>query len=130
MGAEMTPDLAAIRERLTPVQGKPWKYEPEHPMFIGTTNALNIWHDTINLGRNATELVPHFNERTGEQSYRPSGRSLEQRARIKSLGVFLECCREDITTLLDLARQQAERIAELERRLGEQEPLEDGTVAV
>ena len=36
--------LEEIRGRLSSVAGPAWKYNPKHEMFMGTTNALEMYH--------------------------------------------------------------------------------------
>ena len=91
--------LKGIKKRLVGVVGKPWKYEPNHPMFVGTTNALDIYYGHIDLGRNHKEWYEHKDEHS--TGYRLTEASIRQMARIKALGEFLERCREDIAVLLD-----------------------------
>lgn len=93
------PRIEVIRERLAGVSdGKPWRYDPAHKMFMGTTNALDMYHDSLDLGRNHKEYVAYEDE-TGK-GHRLTPASVKRMRRIKALGLFLEQCREDIEYLL------------------------------
>jgi hypothetical protein len=96
--------LAEIAERLSGVVGKPWIYEPEHRMFMGTTNALNIYYGAIDLGRNEKVWEPCQDERL--HGHRLTKSSVEQMARVKALGQFLERSREDMQFLMGLCNPQ------------------------
>lgn len=92
--------IAEIKARLAGVYpDKPWKYNPTHEMFIGSTNALEMYHGILDLGRNAKEWYEYKDE-TGH-GYRLTEASKAQMARVKALGEFLEQCREDIDYLLN-----------------------------
>jgi hypothetical protein len=84
--------ISEIRARLAGVAGKLWKYNPAHKMFVGSTNALEMYHGVLDLGRSQKEWTPH----ESGNGYRLSNST----ARIKALGEFLEQCREDIAFLL------------------------------
>lgn len=98
--------ITEIKERLEGVAGKPWKYNPQHEMFMGTTNALEMYEDSLNLGRDGKEYAPYEDE-TGK-GYRLTEQSRKRMARIRALGVFLENCREDINYLLSLVAEDRE----------------------
>ena len=100
---EIKEKINKISERLSKVIGKPWKYEPELEMFIGSTNALDIYYKIIDLGRNNKEYIPYENEY--KKGYRLSDASAKEMERIKSLGEFLENCREDIQFLISLINE-------------------------
>jgi hypothetical protein len=118
----MSNGIEDIKQRLAGVVGKPWKYNPKHEMFMGTINALEMYEDTIYLGRDNKEYAP-YEDATG-RGCRLTPASVKRLARIKALGEFLECCREDIAHLLTRVRTAEARVAELESRLAGEQPLE------
>lgn len=93
--------IEQIRQRLAGVTGKPWKYNPKHEMFIGTTNALDMYYEVLDLGRDHKEWFRYSDE--SGHGYRLTEASLKRMARTKALGEFLEQCREDIAYLLEVA---------------------------
>jgi predicted Holliday junction resolvase-like endonuclease len=94
-----TTRITAIRQRLAAVQdGHPWKYNPKHEMFIGTTNALEMYGGVLDLGRDGKEYV-RYEDETGH-GCRLTEASKRRMARIKALGEFLESCRADMEWLL------------------------------
>ena len=108
--------LKEIRDRLSTVSGAPWIYNPDHPMYVGTTNALDIYHDVLDLGRNNKEWAPYQDEHS--KGYRLTEASVKRMARIKALGEFLQACREDMQFLLDLCAEQikgTDRVAQTDR---------------
>lgn len=94
--------ISEIRRRLAAVSGKPWNYNPKHEMFIGSTNALEMYDGVLDLGRDGKEFFPYQDE-TGS-GYRLTEASRQRMERIKALGEFLQSCREDIEYLLALRK--------------------------
>lgn len=89
-----------IKERLQKVVGSPWKFNQKHEMFIGTTNAIEMYDRMLDLGRDSKEWIPVDDEMTKGYVLSPSSvRSLET---TKSLGEFLANCREDMSYLLSV----------------------------
>jgi hypothetical protein len=105
-------ELTEIRERLAAVQSDPWKYEPKHEMFVGTTHALMTYHRVIDLGRGRSE---YSKEEAGRHTLTELSR--RDNERIDALGTYLEHCREDTDRLLAEVTRQAEEIVTLEKRL-------------
>ena len=97
--------LQGIQQRLAGVAGKPWKYNPKSEMFIGTTNSLDTYYGSLDLGRDGKEYYAYKDE-TGS-GYRLSEDSKKRIARIKAMGEFLENCREDIEFLLSAVQAEA-----------------------
>ena len=109
--AELRRKVEALKAATNP---SPWKFNPKHEMFMGTTNALEMYEDTLDLGRDCKEWIPVDDGNT--KGYRLSDGSVKRAARIKAIGEFLETCREDTTRLLDAAeRLDAAVAAERER---------------
>lgn len=100
--------LAEIKRRLQDAkQSGRWNYNHQHQMFVGTTNALEIYElGMIDLGRTSPTYV-----RKNDQ-WVESEESKERRRLIVGLGTFLETCREDMDWLIA-------RIAELEAEKAE-----------
>jgi len=98
--------LMEIRKRLSLVQRYPWKYEPEHEMFIGTTHAVNMYDRTVDLGRGAKEFIPAREGEESKNGYVLSAKSQRELDAITALGKFLESCREDMEFLLELVRDK------------------------
>jgi hypothetical protein len=82
--------IEIIKAKLAQVEGQPpWKYNPEHEMFVGTTNMLEMYDRMIDLGR-FMNGEPDKNKLT------------------ESLGQFLEKSREDMAFLLWLLEEKKE----------------------
>jgi len=95
----MTNKIHEIKQRLEalPFPEKPWRYDPERPMFLGTTNAIEMYDRTLDLGRNMKEY--YINEFGNYTLTTKAKKNMED---IKALGLFLENVREDIKYLLEL----------------------------
>jgi hypothetical protein len=99
--------IKAIRNRLAGVSGRKWRYNPEHPMFIGATNAVEVVYRQevgeddypnpmlIDLGRDGKV----YETRDGKRQLTKA--SVENMKRIRAMGEFFQSCREDIGFLLD-----------------------------
>lgn len=89
-----SPKLLEIEKRLRAAQETGWwKYHPEYPMFVGTTNGLCIYElGTIDLGRTRKPCKDEDEE------------DRRTRELIQGLGVFLENCREDMAWLIACVR--------------------------
>lgn len=89
--------IQEIKARLAAVEpDKPWRYT-KREMFIGTTNALEMYDRVLDLGRAAS----HWERDETGNSLRMAEESRQRMERVKALGEFLECCREDIAYLLE-----------------------------
>lgn len=75
----------------------PWTFNPTHEMFMGTTNALEMYDRHLDLGRDHKEWV--LSKDPNVKGYILSKSSIDHIARTKALGVFLEHAREDIRFL-------------------------------
>ena len=97
----MTPDrLSAIRARLAAVEdGHSWKFDPKHEMFVGTTNAIEMYDRTIDIGRESKTWTPSTDPNV--KGYTISPESVRKNVATKALGGFLERCREDMRELLE-----------------------------
>jgi hypothetical protein len=109
----MTPDLAAIRERHTAATKGPWK----------VWNGIDIYPESDDF--RARHHIADCNPDGYDETFTDIGYE-EANANARFIGHSWQ----DIDTILRHVEIQAARIAELESRLAEQEPLEDGVVAV
>lgn len=92
--------LGEIRERLRNVSDKrTWKYNPKHEMFMGTTNAVEMYDRTLDLGRGAKQW--RLSEDPDVKGYVLSEQSRREILEIRNLGEFIANCREDIAWLLE-----------------------------
>ena len=91
--------IEEIKARLgaVPHPDKPWRYNPEHEMFIGTTNALEMYDAVLDFGRVEQTWIRNDDGK----GYSLSESSRQRTAQLKALGEFFESCREDIAYLLE-----------------------------
>lgn len=88
-----------IRTRLQAVQdAHQWKFNPKHDMFMGTTNAVEMWDRNIDLGRTMKNWTPSTDPHI--KGYKLSPESIRKNAMTMALGEFLEKAREDMEYLL------------------------------
>ena len=89
-----------ISQRLASVMdGHPWVFNPKHEMFVGCTNALEMYSQHLDLGRNMETWEPSCD--SAVRGYKLSDASKRNMAQIQALGEFLANCREDIEYLLN-----------------------------
>lgn len=101
----MTPEhKSAIRARLASVDGPPWSFNRKHEMFVGHTNALEMYSRTLDLGRSMEHWVPSTDPHV--KGHKLSAVSIRHNQETEDLGVFLERCREDIAALLDALKDE------------------------
>lgn len=91
--------IAEIKYRLAGVSdGHYWKFNQKHEMFVGHTNAIEMWDRNLDLGREDEVWVPYDDENS--KGYKLSPQSARVNKMTKALGEFLESCRDDIQFLL------------------------------
>jgi len=81
----VTPDrISAIRASLAAVEGHPWKFSPKHVMFVGTTNAIEMYDRTIDIGRESKTWIPSSDPNVKGHTLSPE--SARKNATTKALG--------------------------------------------
>jgi hypothetical protein len=104
--------LTSIRSRLAAVEdGHPWKFNPKLEMFVGFTNAVEMYDRSIDLGRSSTEWVPSTDPNV--KGYQRSRESIRKDAMTRALGEFLENVREDLRELLEAVEDAQDKAREL-----------------
>lgn len=97
--------LEEIKSRLTAVinDDTQWEFERSHSMFMGTTNALNMYDRHIDLGRTAQDKIPQYCEDTGKLlRYKLTKSAETTNKKTEALGTFFVNAREDMRYLLRL----------------------------
>ena len=90
-----------IVRRLRAVEDKkPWVYNSEHPMFIGSSHAIEMYSRTLDLGRGGYEYELSTDPKI--KGHVATKQSIKRVGEIKALGEFISCSREDIRYLLNL----------------------------
>ncbi len=92
------PKVDEILTRVMRVAGPPWKYNPQHEMFVGTTHAIEMYSRTLDLGRAGGEFAP--SKDPDIKGYVRTEQSKRNLAEVEALGLFLAHCREDIEYLI------------------------------
>jgi hypothetical protein len=102
-----TEKLNEIQRRLAKVCNGKWKFNPKHEMFIGTTNAIEMYDRTLDLGRDNKEYVAYSDDMG--QGWKLTPQAKRQYETTLALGEFLESCREDMQGLLNEIVRMQER---------------------